>query len=83
MTVIRCWLYRSYEHTLGHSVETKKPRVETRVSRGDFEYYRVTGRNQVEPCTRREADAWAAESGRKPKLHMGYPAWMHDLGYRI
>lgn len=81
--IIRIWLYKVTQEIRDPSCKvsaTNQPA--DRLVCGDFKYYRVNG-NSAFDATRREADEWATLHSTKVQTIVGYPAWMHDLGYRV
>jgi len=83
MNIVRIWIY-SVTHE-GLKYPDAKPsdtnKLVTKNVRGDFEYYDVEN-EAPRKVTRAEADEWELETGNKVDTLRGYPAWMHDLGYR-
>lgn len=83
MKIIRVWLYSTRE---GIKYPDAKPsatnKLETKSVDGEFRYYRIEDEKTVFLSTRREADDWASESGKAVETLMGFPHYMHDLGYR-
>lgn len=82
MKIVRIWLYKQYTRTREITFPAKTVEEETSVARGDFAYYEVDG-DSVRASSRKEARAWSEKTGQKIETWRGYPAFMHDQGYRI
>jgi hypothetical protein len=83
-TFVRVWCYRTVERLANEDCkisETNQPVVKEVI--GEFRYYECDGEISTRPCYRKEAQAWADKARKKIKTLYGYPAWMHDLGYRV
>lgn len=82
MNIVRIWLYKTFEdlkYPDAKISETNQPVVKK--VRGDFVYYEIDGES-VRETTRRVADEWSKRTGRRVETWRGYPAFMHDQGYR-
>lgn len=81
MKIVRIWLYKQFVRPREITFPKGTNEEITTVVRGDFKYYAMEG-NKVRESSRKEADKWASETGHKVETLRGYPAFMHDLGYR-
>ena len=78
--IIRVWAYKATD-VKEHQADDCKHFVKD-VLRGDFEYYETDGQT-VRKAKRKDAAAFEAKTGEKVELVVGYPSFMHDLGYRL
>lgn len=79
--IVRIWIYKKEENPPMLDILSKQylPRIKS--VRGDFEYFEIDGES-ARRSTRKEADAYADKVGEPVETLMGYPAFMHDQGYR-
>lgn len=79
MQIVRIWIYRVLEEAL--KFPEAKPSstniIVTKKVRGDFKYYAID-EGRVTESSRKQAET----IGQNVETWRGYPAWMHDLGYR-
>lgn len=81
--VIKIWVYKKIERSEFEDCKPSKTNLPViKDVRGDFEYYEVDGDTSAHKVTRRDADKYAERTGEKVELLLGYPAFMHDMGYR-
>lgn len=81
--IVRLWLYRITEELEHPELKISKTNQHvTRVVRGDFEYYEFDGEKATR-SSRKAAMKYIERTGLKIETIRGYPAFMHDQGYRI
>ena len=81
--IYRIWVYKEGYEGLKYP-ECKPSSTNKTVQRntvGYFKYFVIEG-EQATPSCRREADKWFQETGHTIETLRGYPAFMHDAGYR-
>jgi hypothetical protein len=82
MKIVRIWIYKITEELMQPDCKfSETNKYKQKVVRGDFEYYKIENET-VERCNRRDADEWAKLTGQEVETRKGYPAFMHDQGYR-
>ena len=79
--IIRIWVYKKEEADPTLDILSKQYLPKIKSVRGDFEYYEVDGETVVK-SSRKVADAYASRMGGVIETILGYPAFMHDQGYR-
>lgn len=83
MKIVRIWLYRVMDVYADTEVKPSKTnQTIKRVTRGEFKYYKLEGETVLD-STNQEAKDWASKTGQAIETWRGYPAFMHDMGYRV